>query len=371
MGKLTAPHRFDIVGSFLRPEPLKVARADFKAGKITKEQLTEVENQEIEKLIKKQKEVGLHVITDGEFRRAYWHLDFMWGFNGIEEIELAQGYLFHGEETAKGSIAIVGKITGENHPFIEHFKFVQQFADDTVVARQTIPAPAQLVRELYRGENTLNTEKHYPVYADLHNDIVTAYKVVINDLYNAGCRNIQFDDCTWSMLCDDYFRNSVLHDIDINEEISKMLDINNAVFEGAPEDLVFTTHTCRGNYHSTYAAKGGYDTVAPRLFGESKVHAFYLEYDDERSGNFDPLKFVAEDKKIVLGLVTTKSPVLEDKNVVLARIKEATKHIPLERLYLSPQCGFASCEIGNILTEEQQWAKLRLLKQISEEVWGK
>ncbi len=368
MSKLKAPHRFDFNGSFLRPERLKNARAEFAAGKITKEQLTAVENEEIEKLIKKQKELGYHVINDGEFRRGYWHLDFWWGFNGVEEIEHEHGLFFQGIETSKGSIEVSGKITGENHPWVEHFKFVQQFADDTVVAKITMPAPAQMLRELVRGTNEENTLKHYPDYEVMFTDIVAAYKTVIKDLYDAGCRNIQFDDCTWAMLCDHYMREK--RNLDVNTEVEKNLRINNAVYGDVPSDLVLSSHSCRGNYRSAYASTGGYDTVAPRFFKESKIHAYFLEFDDERSGSFEPLKHMSEDKKVVLGLITTKRPQLEDKELIISRIKEAAQYVPLERLYLSPQCGFSSCEEGNLLTEEEQWAKLRLVKEIAEEVWG-
>lgn len=364
------PHRYDIVGSFLRPERIKRARIDLKNGKITEEELTEIENEEIVKLIEKQKEVGLQVITDGEFRRSYWHLDFMWGFQGVKEIELEHGYFFHGEETTKGSIALTGKISGENHPFVDHFKFVKQFEDENTTARQTIPAPAQMLAELYRGDNTLNTEKVYPNFDELVQDIADAYRQVISDLYAAGCRNIQFDDCTWGMLVDsDYWEKRNAGDTSIEKEAKKYLKINNLAIDGKPEDLTLTTHVCRGNYHSTYAASGGYEPVAPYLFGEENADAFYLEFDDERSGGFGPLEYIPENKKVVLGLVTTKSPKLEEKENIIKRIHEAEKYIPLERLFLSPQCGFASCEIGNKLTEEEQWAKIALVKEIAEEVW--
>ena len=208
MYKENAPFKYDFVGSFLRPDTLKKARIDYAEGKITSEDLIKVENEEITKLIAKQKEAGYHVITDGEFRRSYWHLDFMWGFNGIEHIELDHGYFFHGEETTHGSIAISDEINGENHPFVEHFKFVKQFEDDSTVARQTIPAPAQLYAELFREKNGENTTKYYPEDEKLIQDIAAAYRTVITDLYNAGCRNIQFDDCTWGMFCDKKYWNN-------------------------------------------------------------------------------------------------------------------------------------------------------------------
>ena len=367
-----APFRADIVGSFLRPQKIKEARAAYEGGSINKEELRAIEDKSIATLISKQKEAGLKVITDGEFRRSYWHLDFMWGLNGVEHIELDRGYQFHGEETTKGSCAITGKITGEGHPFIEHFKFVKQFETDGVIARQTIPAPAQFYAELFRGEgNTKNTLKFYPDHEELIHDISAAYHMVIEELYAAGCRNIQYDDCTWGMVCDtDFWKTMTGCGYDIEELIHVYLDINNKSLENLPSDLVVNTHVCRGNYHSTWASKGPYDTVAPILFAQESVNAFYLEFDDERSGGFEPLKDVPANKKVILGLITTKNPQLENRQTIISRINEAAQYVPLERLCLSPQCGFASCEIGNKLTEEEQWAKIALVQSIAKEVWG-
>lgn len=366
-----SPFRADIVGSFLRPEELKVARAKHAQGEISSEELTAVEDRLITDLIAKQKAHGLKVITDGEFRRSYWHLDFMWGFNGVEHIELDHGYQFHGEETTKGSLKLTGKISGENHPFVEHFKFVQQFEEEGIVARQTIPAPAQFLAELFRGDNTLNTKRVYPDLAELEHDIAKAYRQVIQDLFAAGCRNIQFDDCTWGMIVDDdFWKLMQTKGFTLKGEAERYLRVNNLALEDRPEGLVINTHICRGNYHSTYATKGPYDSVAPYVFARENVDAFYLEYDDERSGGFEPLREIPEGKKVVLGLITTKSPTLEERAHIIRRIKEATQYIPLDRLYLSPQCGFASCEIGNKLTEEEQWAKIDLVQSIAREVWG-
>ncbi|MDO4174722.1 MAG: 5-methyltetrahydropteroyltriglutamate--homocysteine S-methyltransferase [Eubacteriales bacterium] len=371
MGNLHTPFRYDYVGSFLRPEKLKQAREQYKAGTLSAEGLKQVEDEEIAKLIAKQKAAGYRVITDGEFRRSYWHLDFMWGFHGIKEIELDHGYFFHGEETTHGSIEVTGPISGENHPFVEHFQFVKQFEDDTVVAKQTMPAPAQLLAELFRESNGEKTTAIYPDMEQLIQGIAKAYRTVIRELYEAGCRNIQFDDCIWGMFCDTAYWNARQQDnVSLEEEAKKYLRLNNLAIEGKPEDLALTTHVCRGNYHSTWASRGGYAPIAPFLFANEAVDAFYLEFDDERSGGFEPLAHVSGDKKVVLGLVTTKKPQLEDKNAVIARIHEAAQYVPLDRLYLSPQCGFASCEIGNKLTEEEQWAKLALVKEIAEEVWG-
>lgn len=371
MKKIQAPFRYDYVGSFLRPERLKKARADYKNKLISKEALTLIENEEIEKLIKQQKAIGYQVITDGEFRRSYWHLDFMWGLNGIEEIELDHGYFFHGEETTPGSIKLVAKISGENHPFVEHFKFIKQFEDENTIARQTIPAPAQLLAELFREDNGKQTQIIYPNLDELIQDIAAAYRQVIKDLYNAGCRNIQLDDCTWGMFCDDkYWQSRQGQNTTLEKEATKYLNVNNLAIINEYDDLVITTHVCRGNYHSTWASSGGYGKIAPYLFKDENVDTYYLEFDDERSGNFEPLKYVSDNKKVVLGLVTTKKADLEDKESIKKRILEASKYIPLDRLYLSPQCGFASCEIGNKLTMQQQWDKLKLVKEIAQEIWG-
>lgn len=369
-----APFRCDIVGSFLRPDVLKQARADFNAGIIDATQLKTVEDVAIRDLVAKQKAAGLKVVTDGEFRRSYWHLDFMWGLQGIERRTSREGYMFHDEETTADTAVVTGPISGEKHPFVEHFKFVQALAGDGHVARQTIPAPIQTFSEVTLDRCDGQQESLRGVYAtdeELADAIAAAYRQVIADLYAAGCRNIQFDDCTWGIYCDaDFVAKTGMQAVDIQKVSELGVALNNAAIEGAPEDLVINTHVCRGNYHSTYAFEGGYDPVAPYLFAHENVDAFYLEFDTPRAGGFEPLAHVAEGKKVVLGLITSKQPGLEDKEVVKARIKEASKYVPLENLYLSPQCGFASCEIGNKLTEEEQWAKIALIQEIAAEVWG-
>ena len=369
-----APFRCDIVGSFLRPDVLKQARADFNAGIIDAAQLKTVEDVANRDLVAKQKAAGLKVVTDGEFRRSYWHLDFMWGLQGIERRTSREGYMFHDEETTADTAVVTGPISGESHPFVEHFKFVQALAGDDHVARQTIPAPIQTFSEVTLDRCDGQQESLRGVYAtdeELADAIAAAYRQVIADLYAAGCRNIQFDDCTWGIYCDaDFVAKTGMQAVDIQKVSELGVALNNAAIEGAPEDLVINTHVCRGNYHSTYAFEGGYDPVAPYLFAHENVNAFYLEFDTPRAGGFEPLAHVAEGKKVVLGLITSKQPGLEDKEVVKARIKEASKYVPLENLYLSPQCGFASCEIGNKLTEEEQWAKIALIQEIAAEVWG-
>lgn len=373
MSNLQTPFRYDFVGSFLRPEKLKKARRQFNEGKIDAAALKKVEDEAITELVSKIKELGYHVITDGEFRRATWHLDFMWGFDGIGHTPTKTGLPFHGEAAMVDDTYIVGKIglTGE-HPFVDHFRFVKALEDENTVAKQTIPSPAQFLAQFTMPFNRGCTEKHYPNEQELVNDIVAVYGKVIDDLYAAGCRNLQLDDCTWGM-----FADKIGHTLygttreGIVEFQKAHKDINDKVIANAPKDMIINTHVCRGNFHSTYASEGAYDSVADILFGEENVNAYFLEFDDERSGGFAPLAKVSGEKKVVLGLITTKSPVLEDKQLVIDRIHDAAKYIPLERLYLSSQCGFASCEIGNKLTEEEQWAKLRLVKEVAEEVWGK
>ena len=369
-----APFRCDIVGSFLRPDVLKQARADFAAGVIDAAQLKTVEDVAIRDLVAKQKAAGLKVVTDGEFRRSYWHLDFMWGLGGIERRTSREGYKFHDEETTADTAVVVGPISGENHPFVEHFKFVQALAGGDHVARQTIPAPIQTFSEvtLDRCDGQQESLRSvYPTDEALFDAIAAAYRTVIADLYAAGCRNIQFDDCTWGIYCDtDFVAKTGMSPVDIQKVSELGVALNNAAIEGAPADLVINTHVCRGNYHSTYAFEGGYDPVAPYLFAHENVQAFYLEFDTPRAGGFEPLKHVADGKKVVLGLVTSKQPGLEDEETLVARINEAAQYVPLENLYLSPQCGFASCEIGNKLTEEEQWAKIALIQKVAKRVWG-
>ena len=369
-----APFRADVVGSFLRPDVLKQARADFAAGVIDAGTLRAVEDEAIRDLVAKQKAADLHVITDGEFRRSYWHLDFMWGLQGIERRTSRTGYQFHDEETTADTAVVTGKISGENHPFVEHFKFVKALEEEGQVARQTIPAPAQTYSEVILDRCDGQQESLravYPTDEELIADIAAAYRTVLADLYAAGCRNVQFDDCTWGIYCDrDFVAKTGMSPVDIKKVSGLGVAINNAALEGKPADLVVNTHVCRGNYHSTYAFEGGYDPVAPYLFANEDVNAFYLEFDTPRAGGFEPLAHVAAGKKVVLGLVTSKQPGLEDEELLVRRINEAAQYVPLEDLCLSPQCGFASCECGNKLTEEEQWAKVALVQRVAKRVWG-
>ena len=370
MSKYQTPYRYDFVGSFLRPQEVKKAKADYSEGKITKEECDAIVDKAVTEVVAKQKELGFHIITDGEFRRTYWHLDFMWGFEGVGHEQTGAGVQFNAEMAAVEDTYLTGKVKAKAHPFVEGFKFLKQFEDENTVAKYTIPAPAQMFQQMIVPVNFENTRKYYATNEELIQDIGKAYQEVIKQFYEAGCRNLQLDDCTWGAIVGDAAKQrykSLGQDLD--EVKGQLLEVNNLALEGKPEDMVITSHICRGNYHSTFFTSGPYDSVADYVFEKENVDALFLEYDDARSGGFAPLAKVSEDKKVVLGLITTKTPELEDKDTVIKRIHEAAKYIPLERLCLSPQCGFASCEIGNKLTEEEQWAKLKLVKEIAEEVW--
>ena len=373
MSKYQTPCRYDFVGSFLRPEDVKKANADYQEGKISEAEKNQIIDKAVTEVVAKQKELGFHVITDGEFRRTYWHLDFMWGFEGVGHEQTGSGVQFDGELASLEDTYLIGKIKAKAkaHPFVEHFKFLKQFEDENTVAKYTIPAPAQMFQQMIIPVNYKNTRKYYETNKELIHDIGTAYQEVIRQFYEAGCRNLQLDDCTWGAIVGDAAKQRYkLLGTDIEDVKKELLEVNNLALEGKPEDMVITSHICRGNYHSTFFTSGPYDSVADNVFAKENVDALFLEYDDARSGGFAPLAKLSPDKKVVLGLITTKTPQLEEKEVVIKRIHEATKYIPLDRLYLSPQCGFASCEIGNKLTEEEQWAKLKLVKEIAEEVWG-
>ena len=371
-----APFRVDHVGSYLRPKELVEAREKFAKGELSKEELTKVEDKLIAELVEKQIAAGLKGVTDGEFRRAYWHLDFFWGLNGIEHVQGEKGYAFKGIETKPDTAKVSGKISGENHPFVEHFKYLRDITKDKdVVVKLTIPSPSQLYFELIRTEDHIKSyEQFYSNFDELKAAIVVAYKQVIADLYNEGLRVLQFDDCTWGALADDGFANRFRDERPLEEVrrdyAARCLALNNEVIEGKPEDLVINTHVCRGNFASKWISQGGYQNVEDELLAGENVDAYYLEYDTDRAGDFKPLAKVGKDKKVVLGLITSKFADLEDKEEVIARIKEASQYIPLENIYLSTQCGFASTEEGNIITEEDQWKKIALISEIVEEVWG-
>lgn len=360
-------YKYDFVGSFLRPAYLRKARAAYNNGELSYEELKLQEDNAIRDLVAKEKAAGYHVITDGEFRRATWHLDFIWNFNGINHQIERGNETFNGEVAIIDSVHIDGKISVDHHPFVDHFKFVQALCDEHSQAKQTIPAPGQFYA-IFTGQDEIeNTKQYYPDLEDLRQDIINGYTKVIEDLYEAGCRIVQFDDCTWGGFVNPQIASSLtgLSQEELPAYMDTLIDINNAVIDQAPDDLTINTHICRGNYHSTYFSSGAYDAVAPYVFAKQHVDGFYLEFDDERSGGFTPLRYIPKDKHVVLGLITTKSPFLENEEKVIQRLTQASEYVDPDRLSLSPQCGFASCEIGNKLSEAQQWKKLELVKEIA------
>ena len=367
-----APFRLDHVGSFLRPERLKEARAKFNAGEITAEELERVENEEIIALIEKEKELGLKSVTDGEFRRAFWHLDFLENLDGVELVEVDHfSVQFKDKDVKPKTLRIVGKVDfSEDHPFVKHFKFLKEHAGDTPV-KLTIPSPSMLhLITQVREKNYVPIERYKDNEALFYDDVVAAYRKVLQCFYDLGCRNIQLDDTSWGEFCALDKREAYeARGFDLEQIARDYVDVLNRVIEWKPEDLVVNMHICRGNFRSTWFSSGGYEPVAKTLFGHCRVDGFFLEYDSDRAGDFTPLRYI-KDQKVVLGLITSKSGDLEDKGEVIARIKEASQYVPLEQLCLSPQCGFSSTEEGNILTIEAQWDKLKLIDEIVHEVWG-
>ena len=367
-----APFRLDHVGSFLRPERLKEARAKFNDGEITAEELERVENEEIVALIEKEKELGLKSVTDGEFRRAFWHLDFLENLDGVELVEVDHfSVQFKDKDVKPKTLRIVGKVDfSENHPFVKHFKFLKEHAGDTPV-KLTIPSPSMLhLITQVREKNYVPIERYKDNEALFFDDVVEAYRKALQCFYDLGCRNIQLDDTSWGEFCALDKREAYeARGFDLEKIARDYVDVLNRVIEWKPEDLVVNMHICRGNFRSTWFSSGGYEPVAKTLFGHCRVDGFFLEYDSDRAGDFTPLRYI-KDQKVVLGLITSKSGDLEDKDEVIARIKEASQYVPLEQLCLSPQCGFSSTEEGNILTIEAQWDKLKLIDEIVHEVWG-
>ncbi len=367
-----APFRLDHVGSFLRPERLKEARAKFNAGEINAEELERVENEEIIALIEKEKELGLKSVTDGEFRRAFWHLDFLENLEGVELVEVDHfSVQFKDKDVKPKTLRIVGKVDfSEDHPFVKHFKFLKEHAGDTPV-KLTIPSPSMLhLITQVREKNYVPIERYKDNEALFYDDVVEAYRKALQCFYDLGCRNIQLDDTSWGEFCALDKREAYeARGFDLEKIARDYVDVLNRVIEWKPEDLVVNMHICRGNFRSTWFSSGGYEPVAKTLFGHCRVDGFFLEYDSDRAGDFTPLRFI-KNQKVVLGLITSKSGDLEDKGEVISRIKEASQYVPLEQLCLSPQCGFSSTEEGNILTIEAQWDKLKLIDEIVHEVWG-
>jgi len=368
MQRSKPPFRADMVGSLLRPAPLKEARAKREKGEISAEALRAVEDGEIERVIKKQEEAGLKLATDGEFRRAWWHFDFLKLLDGVELYDTGQGIQFAGVQTKAENVRVIGKVDfPADHPMLEHFKFLK--AHTRATSKMTIPSPSVLH---YRGGRAAISKEAYPDLDAFFDDLGTAYRKAVRAFYDAGCRYLQLDDTIWAYLCSEDQRQKARAR---GEDVEKLpgiyaRTINYAIAE-RPADMIITTHVCRGNFRSTWISEGGYEPVAETLLGGVNYDGYFLEYDTERAGGFEPLRFLPKGKKVVvLGLVTSKSGTLEKKDDVKRRIDEATKYAALDQYCLSPQCGFASTEEGNILAEDEQWAKLRMIVELADEVWG-
>ena len=367
MTRSKPPFRADIVGSLLRTAPLKEARAKREKGAITTPQLTEIEDREIEKIIKKQEDVGLKVATDGEFRRSWWHFDFYGMLDGVEIYELDHGIQFQGVQTKPRSIRIHGKLGFSHHPMLDHFKFLK--AHTRVTPKMCIPSPATMH---FRLEPNAVTAKEYKDRDAIFDDLANAYRQAIRGFYDAGCRYLQFDDTAWAYLCSQVeLKKARERGLNANRLQQDYGGVINMALEGKPADMVITTHVCRGNFRSTWISEGGYEPVAETLLAKLNYDGYFLEYDTARAGGFEPLRFLPKgNKMVVLGLVTTKTGTLEKKDDVKRRIEEAAKFAPVDQLCLSPQCGFASTEEGNVLAEDEEWAKLRMIVELADEVWG-
>jgi 5-methyltetrahydropteroyltriglutamate--homocysteine methyltransferase len=367
MKRTKPPFRADHVGSLLRPAALKEARAKFAKGEIDAAVLKAVEDREIERVIKKQEEVGLQAITDGEFRRSWWHLDFLWGLDGVEKHVMDKGVAFAAVNTRNEGVKVTAKIGYTAHPMIEHFKFVA--AHTRCTPKITIPAPSALYGRPVRPpvDDTI-----YPELETMFADLGKAYKKAVRAFADAGCRYLQLDEVFIAMLCDEKYRQQMTARGDDPEKLGALYaDLINMAMSDIPSDMTITMHMCRGNHKSTYMGAGGYEAVQEILFNKIKVHGFFMEYDSDRAGSFAPLRLLPKDKTVVLGLVTTKTGRLESKDEIKCRIEETSKFVSLDQLCLSPQCGFASTEEGNTLAEEEQWAKLRMIVELADEVWGK
>jgi 5-methyltetrahydropteroyltriglutamate--homocysteine methyltransferase len=361
------PFRADHVGSLLRPAALKQARERRARAEIDAAALKEIEDREIERAIRKQEEVGLQSITDGEFRRSWWHLDFLWGLDGVEKHVMDSGVAFAGVTTRNEGVKITGKVGFSGHPMIEHFKFVAAHTRRT--PKITIPSPSAIYG---RPVAPPIDNKIYPRLDAFFDDLGQAYKKAVRAFADAGCRYLQLDEVFIAMLCDPNYRQKMKERGDDPDRLGALYgDLINTAMSDIPSDMTITMHLCRGNYKSTFMGSGGYEAVQEILFNRIKVHGFFMEYDSDRAGGFEPLRLVPKDRCVVLGLVTSKTGRLEAKDDLKRRIDEAAKYVSLDQLCLSPQCGFASTEEGNTLAEDEQWAKLRMIVEVAEEVWGK
>jgi len=366
MQRTKPPFRADHVGSLLRPAALKAARERRTNGEITAAALKTVEDREIEHAIKKQEAVGLQSISDGEFRRSWWHLDFLWGLDGVERHVMDTGIAFAAVTTRNEGVRVTGKLGFSGHPMLDHFRFLKQHTQRT--PKMTIPAPSALYGRPYP---TPIDKTVYPTLDKFFDDLGQAYKKAVRAFADAGCRYLQLDEVFIAMLCDPKYRAQMRDRGDDPDYLGEVYgDLINTAMSDIPADMTVTMHLCRGNYKSTFMGTGGYDAMQEVLFDKIKVHGYFMEYDDARAGGFEPLKRLQKGRMAVLGLMTTKSGALESKDSIKRRIEEAAKFTALEQLCLSPQCGFASTEEGNILAEEEQWAKLRMIVEVADEVWG-
>ncbi len=375
MQSAVPPFRADMVGSLLRSVPLKNARASNEAGKFSADQLRAVEDVEIVNLIRKQEAIGLDAVTDGEFRRAYWHFDFLQHLDGCEGFWMdsttaaqQKQVSFKGAALRPWMVRCVGKLGfSAAHPHLQHFKFLK--CNTTRVAKMTIPSPSMLH---YRGGRSVISQTTYPSLDAFYADLGAAYGKAIRMFYDSGCRYLQLDDVSLAYLCDPAQREMLLNRGDNpDRQLAIYRDVINTALAAKPKDMVVTTHLCRGNFRSTFVASGGYEPVAAMLFNDLNVDGYFLEYDSDRAGGFEPLRHLPHGhKRVVLGLVTSKTGTLESKDILKRRIEEAAKYAPLDQLCLSPQCGFASTEEGNTLAEAEQWAKLKLVVDVAKDVWG-
>jgi 5-methyltetrahydropteroyltriglutamate--homocysteine methyltransferase len=360
------PFRADHVGSLLRPAALKEARERRAKGGITPDALKAVEDRAIEEIIKKQEAVGLQAISDGEFRRSWWHLDFLWGLDGVERHVMGTGIAFAAVTTRNEGVRVAGKIGFSGHPMLEHFKFLKAHTGRT--PKMTIPAPSALYG---RPVPTPIDKSIYPNLDTFFADLGLAYRKAVRAFADAGCRYIQLDEVFIAMLCDPKYCQQMRDRGDDPDYLGGVYaDLINEAMSDIPADMTVTMHLCRGNYKSTFMGSGGYDAMQEVLFDRIKVHGYFMEYDSARAGGFEPLRRLKKGRHAVLGLVTTKTGTLEGKDTIKRRLEEAAKFTDLDQLCLSPQCGFASTEEGNTLAEEDQWAKLKMIVEVAKEVWG-
>jgi 5-methyltetrahydropteroyltriglutamate--homocysteine methyltransferase len=362
------PYRADQVGSLLRTKPLKEAREKYEKGQLSAADLAKIEDTEIKALIKKQEAIGLQAITDGEFRRTWWHYDFLGYLTGAERYNTGQGIQFKGVQTRAEAVRVNSKLDfSESHPHVAHFKFLK--ANTTRTAKMTIPSPSMMH---YRAGRAGISATAYPDMAAYYHDLGLAYKKAIKVFYEAGCRYLQLDDTSLSYFCDpEQIKMLAARGDDPKALVAQYRDTLGLALKDRPADMTITTHTCRGNFKSTFVASGGYEPVSDMVFNQIDVDGYFMEWDDERSGGFEPLRFLPKGhKKVVLGVVTTKVGALEARDAIKRRIEAAAKFAPLEQLCLSPQCGFASTDEGNALGEDDQWKKLEMIASLSKEVWG-